>query len=89
MRGADLLKSTARQILLNRALGYTNPAWFHCELFRDEHCQRLAKCHDALSLRTLRKRGVTPQQVLQSALTNASLTTADLAKPSPTKDSSS
>ena len=89
VRGADLLKSTARQILLNRALGYTNPAWFHCELFRDEHGQRLAKRHDALSLCTLREHGVTPQQVLQSALTNASLTNANLAKPGPTKDLSS
>jgi glutamyl/glutaminyl-tRNA synthetase len=32
VRGADLLKSTARQIVLNRALGYTDPSWFHCEL---------------------------------------------------------
>ncbi len=72
VRGADLLKSTARQILLNRALGYTDPAWFHCELFRDEHGQRLAKRHDALSLRTLRERGVTPEGILRLAgLTNA------------------
>ena len=32
VRGEDLLKSTARQILLNRALGFENPAWFHCRL---------------------------------------------------------
>ena len=73
VRGADLLKSTARQILLNRALGYGNPAWFHCELIRDEHGQRLAKRHDALSLRSLRERGVTPDGILRLAgLTNHS-----------------
>jgi glutamyl/glutaminyl-tRNA synthetase len=64
VRGADLLKSTARQILLYRALGLPAPQWFHCALVTDAHGQRLAKRHDALSLRTLRQRGFTPAQVL-------------------------
>ena len=34
VRGADLLKSTARQILLARALGVPSPAWYHCDLLR-------------------------------------------------------
>jgi len=64
VRGEDLLKSTARQILLNRALGFRNPAWFHCRLMVDAQGRRLAKRHDALSLRTLRQSGVTPEQIL-------------------------
>ncbi len=64
VRGADLLKSTARQILLNRALGFANPRWFHCELIVDGEGRRLAKRSDALSVRALRERGFTPQQVL-------------------------
>jgi len=68
VRGADLLKSTARQILLNRALGYANPAWYHCSLVTDEHGKRLAKRHDALSIRTLRQRGFTPSDVLSAKL---------------------
>jgi glutamyl-tRNA synthetase len=67
VRGADLLKSTARQILLNRALGYKNPAWFHTDLLRDEKGHRLAKRHDALSLRTLRARGLSPAECLRLA----------------------
>jgi glutamyl/glutaminyl-tRNA synthetase len=63
VRGADLLKSTARQILLYRALGLTPPLWHHCPLLRDEHGQRLAKRTDALSLRALRERGLTPEEV--------------------------
>ena len=63
VRGADLLKSTARQILLNRALGYSDPEWFHCDLVRDERGQRLAKRHDALSLRRLREQGVDPDRL--------------------------
>jgi glutamyl-tRNA synthetase len=66
VRGADLLKSTARQVLLNRALGFTNPSWFHCGLVTDREGRRLAKRHDALSIRTLRERGSTPAEILSA-----------------------
>jgi len=68
VRGADLLKSTARQILLNRALGLRDPLWYHCPLVVDHNGRRLAKRHDALSLRTLRQRGLTPMNVLSAEL---------------------
>jgi glutamyl-tRNA synthetase len=68
VRGEDLLKSTARQILLNRALGFENPGWFHCRLVVDHNGRRLAKRHDALSLRALRLRGVTPINVMSEEL---------------------
>lgn len=64
VRGQDLLVSTARQILLYRALGWTPPAWYHCPLVTDAQGQRLAKRHDALSILTLRQQGQTPAQVL-------------------------
>jgi glutamyl/glutaminyl-tRNA synthetase len=64
VRGADLLKSTARQLLLIRVLGLVVPSYFHGDLVRDETGTRLAKRHDALSLRTLREQGHTPEQVL-------------------------
>jgi glutamyl-tRNA synthetase len=63
VRGADLLRSTARQMLLQRALALPTPDYFHCELMRDEHGVRLAKRHDALSLRTLRAQGRTPEEL--------------------------
>jgi glutamyl-tRNA synthetase len=68
VRGADLLKSTARQILLNRALGFENPAWYHCKLVLDHNGRRLAKRHDALNLRALRQRGLTPMKILGAEL---------------------
>jgi glutamyl-tRNA synthetase len=64
VRGEDLLKSTARQILLYRALGLETPGWFHSRLVVDANGRRLAKRHDSLSLRALRQRGVTPAQIL-------------------------
>lgn len=67
VRGADLLKSTARQILLQRALALPSPAYFHTPLLRDPQGVRLAKRHDALAIRTLRRQGVTPQMVPQIA----------------------
>jgi len=63
VRGADLLKSTARQLLLQRALGLQAPAYYHCDLVTDETGARLAKRHDSLSLRALRAAGLTPEQV--------------------------
>lgn len=59
VRGSDLLLSTARQILLYRALGWKAPEYFHCPLMTDEYGVRLAKRHDALSLRALREQGKT------------------------------
>ena len=61
VRGEDLLKSTARQLLLYRALGLPPPKFFHCALMTDEAGVRLAKRHDALSLRKLRESGATPE----------------------------
>jgi glutamyl-tRNA synthetase len=63
VRGADLLKSTARQLLLISVLGYSVPAYFHCPLLRDEKNVRLAKRHDALSLRALRAKEVDPAEL--------------------------
>ena len=63
VRGADLLLSTARQLLLYRALDQSPPDFFHCELLCDEQGQRLAKRHDSLSLRQLRMQGDTPAQL--------------------------
>ena len=60
VRGADLILSTFRQLLLFRALGHNAPAFYHCPLVTDEHGVRLAKRHDALSLRALRERGADP-----------------------------
>lgn len=67
VRGADLLKSTARQLLLLRALGLTIPDYFHCDLLRDANGMRLAKRHDALSIRHLRESGLSPKAVLDLA----------------------
>ena len=61
VRGADLLVSTARQLLLYRALGLAAPAFYHCPLMTDASGVRLAKRHDALSLRSFRERGVAPE----------------------------
>ena len=67
VRGADLLKSTTRQLLLQRALGLPIPAYFHCELVRDAEGVRLAKRHDSLSIRHLRESGMSPQAALDLA----------------------
>jgi glutamyl-tRNA synthetase len=76
VRGEDLVTSTYRQLLLYRALALRPPAFFHCPLMADDQGVRLAKRHDALSLRALRERGVNPQEILdqfaQHPLTHSS-----------------
>jgi glutamyl/glutaminyl-tRNA synthetase len=66
VRGADLVTSTARQILVYRALHLPLPDFFHCDLIRDDAGVRLAKRHDSLSIRRLRELGWTPEEVRQS-----------------------
>jgi glutamyl-tRNA synthetase len=61
VRGADLVTSTFRQILLYRALNLKTPEFFHCPLLRDEKGIRLAKRHDSLSLHALREAGCSPE----------------------------
>jgi glutamyl-tRNA synthetase len=68
VRGADLLKSTARQLLLYRAFGLKAPQFYHCDLVKDEAGVRLAKRHDALSIRRLRESGVSAEEVRKRAL---------------------
>lgn len=65
VRGADLVTSTYRQLLLYRALNCRAPAFYHCPLMTDENGVRLAKRHDALSLRALRERGVAPADLIR------------------------
>ncbi len=57
VRGDDLLPSTARQILLYRALGLAVPRFAHVPLVVGEDGARLAKRHGALSVGELRERG--------------------------------
>jgi glutamyl-tRNA synthetase len=66
VRGADLVKSTFRQLLLFRALGAPAPEFYHAPLMLDDAGVRLAKRHDALSLRALREQGVTPAQIIET-----------------------
>jgi glutamyl-tRNA synthetase len=65
VRGADLLRSTARQILLHRALGQEPPSFHHCPLVTDDQGRRLAKRHASLSLRHLRESGRTPGDIIR------------------------
>ena len=62
VRGADLITSTFRQLLLWRALGHTPPAFYHCPLLADASGQRLSKTHNSFALRSLRNNGISPKE---------------------------
>jgi glutamyl-tRNA synthetase len=64
VRGADLLASTARQLLLYRALGSEPPRFGHVPLLVGADGSRLAKRHGARSLGELRELGADPRAVV-------------------------
>jgi glutamyl-tRNA synthetase len=64
VRGGDLLGSTARQILLFRALGLAVPRYAHAALMLGADGERLSKRHGAVSLAELRGEGVAPEKVV-------------------------
>jgi glutamyl-tRNA synthetase len=70
VRGADLLLSTFRQLLIYRALGWVAPDFCHTELITDSSGQRLAKRHDALSLTELRRAGADPEEIRRRYLSS-------------------
>ena len=77
MRGDDLLPSTARQMLLQRALGLPHPRWAHVPLVLDEQGRRLAKRSADLGLSELRERGVDPRRIVAWAARSAGLGVAE------------
>ena len=64
VRGDDLIPSTARQILLHRALGTTPPAYGHVPLVVGTDGKRLAKRFGDAQIATLRARGVPPERII-------------------------
>ena len=66
VRGEDLLISTARQLLLYRALGFDPPKFYHAPLILDTKGQKLSKSVGSISLRDLKKHGLTPQELRKS-----------------------
>jgi glutamyl-tRNA synthetase len=64
VRGADLVPSTPRQILLYRALGWEPPQFGHVPLVVGPDGRRLAKRDGSIKLSTLRERGVDPRRLV-------------------------
>jgi glutamyl-tRNA synthetase len=64
VRGDDLIPSTARQLLLYRALGAAPPAWGHVPLVVGPDGKRLAKRHGDARIASLRGMGVRPERIV-------------------------
>jgi glutamyl-tRNA synthetase len=64
VRGDDLLRSTARQVLLYRALKLTPPRYLHVPLVLDDAGHRMAKRRDSTRLAALREAGVDAARVV-------------------------
>jgi glutamyl-tRNA synthetase len=64
VRGDDLIPSTARQILVHRALGETPPAYAHVPLVVGTDGKRLAKRFGDAQIATLRAKGIPAERIL-------------------------
>ena len=64
LRGDDLLRSTARQILLFRALGFSEPVWIHVPLVCGEDGRRVAKRHGDTRIASYRRRGIKAEEMI-------------------------
>lgn len=64
VRGRDILTSTPRQLALLRLWGFEPPAYTHIPLLLDGQGERLAKRHQSLGVRELRRQGVTAGEIM-------------------------
>jgi glutamyl-tRNA synthetase len=64
LRGDDLISSTARQLLVYRALGLAAPRFAHVPLVLGADGTRLAKRHGAISIGELRASGQSAAQIV-------------------------
>lgn len=64
LRGADLLDSTPRQILLQRTLGLPTPTYAHVPLILGPGGEKLSKRDGAPDLSALRERGCAAERVI-------------------------
>ncbi|WP_336785941.1 tRNA glutamyl-Q(34) synthetase GluQRS [Paenibacillus sp. MMO-177] len=64
LRGADLMDSTPRQLLLYEALGLPAPRFAHVPLLMGEDGKRLAKRHGDTSIAGLKEAGVGPERII-------------------------
>lgn len=78
VRGADLLASTARQMLLFEALGFPIPTFAHVPLMLDEQGKRLAKRTLSAGIEPLRADGLTPRQIIGQLAASCGLVEYDI-----------
>lgn len=78
VRGDDLLDSTARQLLVARALGLSwRPAWLHLPLVRGPDGRRLAKRHGDTRVSSYRGSGVRAERIVGLAAAWSGITSRD------------
>ena len=78
LRGANLLDSTPRQVLLQRALGLPTPRHAHAPLVCGPDGDKLSKRHGAPDLAALREAGVDPRKVVAMLARSSGLAGADV-----------
>jgi glutamyl-Q tRNA(Asp) synthetase len=72
-RGVDVLPSTHVHGLLQKLLGYATPHYAHHKLLTDASGRRFAKRDRDMTIRAMREKGMTAEEVIEQALRTAGL----------------
>lgn len=64
IRGEDIMSSTARQILIQEALGFARPTYVHLPLILSKDRKKLSKRKDVVSLEDYRQNGFIPEGIV-------------------------
>jgi len=64
IRGEDILSSTARQILIQEALGFARPIYVHLPLILGDDRKKLSKRRQVVSLEDYKKAGYIPEGII-------------------------
>ena len=83
IRGDDLVPSTPRQILLQRALGLPTPSYAHLPLVVGEDGRRLAKRHGDTRIAAYREAGVTSDRIRRWIASTSGVLPSALDDPKP------
>jgi len=68
IRGVDLFETTPYHRILQTLMDWPEPVYFHHDVVRNKNGQKLSKRNQDTTIKSLREKGLTPDEVMALAL---------------------